>query len=128
MPDVGGDRSGLVGQIADALGGLFDGMPDVPVAEDPPALDTLGEQDPDLPECDVAEPATESTEDTVPEEVPVDEPAVAAVERPEAGSTPPPEPPPELPPEPPPPSPAAEQPDEQTPCEIAADELAQVGQ
>jgi hypothetical protein len=135
MPDVGGDRSGLVGRIADALGGLFNGMPDTPVAEDPPALDPLTEQDPDQPE-----PAAESTEEAVPEEVPVvddttdgaalpvDEPTVAAAECPEVGSAPPP-PPPEPVPEPAPdPPPPAEQPEEQTPCEIAADELAQVGQ
>jgi hypothetical protein len=51
---------------------------------------------------------------------PADEPAVTEAEPADAvPAAPPPEPPPAEPPE---------QPDGQTPCEIAADELAQVGQ
>ena len=124
MPDATGGLSGLVGQIADALGGLFDGMPDTPVADDNPVLDDPVDQSGDKPEED-------KTEEAVPEDVPVaeeaaegevhpsDEPTVTDTEPTEAVSPPPPEPPPVEPPEPP---------DEQTPCEIAADELAQVGQ
>ncbi|WP_396926328.1 hypothetical protein [Mycolicibacterium sp.] len=134
MPDVGGGLSGLVGQITDALSGLFDNMPDdavdtgVPEPDDP-----VDEKDPEAPDPakdDVPEhdPAVEEKplEDVTAEEPPAPaEPAEPA----EAGPPPPtlsPEPAP--PPTPPPSPPVGEPTDEQTPCEIAADELPQVGQ
>lgn len=136
MPDIGGGLSGLVGQIADALGGLFDGMSENP-ADNPPEVDDpvdKGESNPD----DAVDPDIESAEEPVPEEDPVAEETTmdenqAADTAPatDAGLTEPepPPPPPSPPPTPPtPPPPADEQSAEQTPCEIAADELPQVGQ
>ncbi|EHB58346.1 putative alanine and proline rich protein [Mycolicibacterium rhodesiae JS60] len=124
MPDAAGGLSGLVGQIADVLGGLFDGLPDTAANDDVPGFDDPVEQDDDTPDDDVVDPDTD-----VPEEIPVTEEAAAEepqpVEEPPLAATAPPPPEPE-------PEPLAaeqpEQPDEQTPCEIAADELAQVGQ
>jgi hypothetical protein len=126
MPDVAGGLSGLVGQIADALGGLVDDAPETGVDDDLPELDDASEQEDEDDETDdVVEP---DTEEAVPEGVPVVEDPV--VEQPQPVDAPvitddaaPPAPPPEAPPAGPP-----EQPDQQTPCEIAADELAQVGQ
>ncbi|BBY65169.1 hypothetical protein [Mycolicibacterium helvum] len=134
IPDVAGGLSGLVGQIADALGGLFDGIPDSAAIDDPPELDDSIEQDEDEddPVGDVGEP---DAEETVPEDVPVvqetaedeslpaDAPEITDAQP--ADAVPEPEPAqvdPVDPPDPP------GQLDEQTPCEIAADELAQVGQ
>ena len=130
MPDVGGGLSGLAGQLADAFGGLSDGMPEAALDEDPPELDDPAldsEADEDHPEPEEADGPEEASaeEDPVTAETPAD------VEQP-AGESPAPEavptetePPP---PEPGPPPPAVEQSDERTPCEIAADELPQVGQ
>jgi len=126
IPDLGGGLSGLVGQIADALGGLLEGIPDTPVDDElvePPGEPVEKEPEPEDPE---------TTEQAVPEEVPAAEELPAeqpVVTEAEPVETPPAPPPPEPPPEPL----AAEQPEqpeqpEQTPCEIAADELAQVGQ
>ncbi|APE16383.1 hypothetical protein BOH72_15290 [Mycobacterium sp. WY10] len=135
MPDVGGGLSGLVGQITDALSGLFDNMPDdavdtgVPEPDDPvdekdpepsdPAKDAVPEQDPAVEEKPVEDVAAEEP------------PALAEPEpaEPEPGPPPPPLPQEPAPPPTPPPSPPVVEPtDEQTPCEIAADELPQVGQ
>ncbi|MCX2932431.1 hypothetical protein ORI20_19335 [Mycobacterium sp. CVI_P3] len=131
MADVGGGLSGLVGQIADAFGGLFDGVPDTGVGDEPPQLEDPAGPDIDKPEPDETDPDIGCTEEAVPEDVPVAdevdggdgapsaEPAAAAdVEPPEPLPSPPVEPSDEM----------AEPFDEQTPCEIAADELAQVGQ
>ncbi|AKK26448.1 hypothetical protein [Mycobacterium sp. EPa45] len=130
MPDVGGGLSGLVGQIADALGGLFDSMPDDAVANDmPEAEDSVAKNDPDNVDV-VEEPASEhdpAAEEPIPEEVATEEMLAPDAEAPEA-EPPPPPPPPEPVTAPVPPPPVAEQPDGQTPCEIAADELPQVGQ
>ncbi len=127
MPDVGGGLSGLVGQLADALGGLFDATPDSAVDDGLPGLDDPAAED---------EPAdVVSADDTAPEEDPIaeaPEPAAQSAEVPptpeaeavEAG--PPPPEPVATPPAPPPP--VVEESDDQTPCEIAADELPQVGQ
>ncbi|MEZ0358301.1 hypothetical protein [Mycobacterium sp. SA01] len=130
MPDVGGGFSGLVGQIADALGGLFDGMPDSAVDDVPTGLDDPApEGDPaaDGEPEDVVKPEDAVPEDdpTVeqsepagqPAEVPPPSPAAEAVET---------EPPPSQPEAPAPP--VVEESDDKTPCEIAADELPQVGQ
>ncbi len=132
MPDVGGGLSGLVGQITDALSGLFDNMPDdavdtgVPEPDDPvdekdpaasdPAKDVVPEQYPAVEEKPV--------EDVAAEEPPA--PAEPAEPEPEPGPPPPPLEP--TPPPTPPPPPPVEPTDERTPCEIAADELPQVGQ
>jgi hypothetical protein len=125
MPDAAGGVSSLAGQIAEALGGLFDGLPDTPVDDALPEPDEPVDENHDElgPGDDAVDPGAE---EEAPEEIPVadavgvddpppvDEPPIA--EEP----TPPPEPEPE---------PLAavqpEGPDEQTPCEIAADELAQ---
>jgi hypothetical protein len=128
MPDVTGGFSGLAGQIADALGGLFEGIPDSAAADDLPELDDPVEpedgQEEDAPEDDVVEAGAK---EEVPENVPIAEGSVVdepqPVDEPVVTDAAPPAPPPEPPPADPP-----EQPDEQTPCEIAADELAQVGQ
>ncbi|SBS72843.1 putative alanine and proline rich protein [uncultured Mycobacterium sp.] len=124
MPDVTGGLSGLVGQIADALGGLFEGIPDSAAADDLPEPDDPVEPEGDEPERDVV---AADTEDAVPEDVPITEDSAVdqplPVDEPVVTDSAPPAPPPE-----PPPADPLEQPDEQTPCEIAADELAQVGQ
>ena len=126
MPDVASGLSGLVGQIADALGGLAEGIPDSTAPDGrQPELEHPVDQDEDQTDGDVVEPeAKEEVPENVPiaegpvveEPQPVDEPVVTEA----APAAPPPDPQPE--------PLAAEQPDKQTPCEIAADELAQVGQ
>lgn len=136
MPDVGGGLSGLIGQIADALGGVIDGVPDNAVDEDLPE-DLVDEEDPDEEVGDTEDAAPEDDPpiaETPGEDVATEEPSApdGDVAQP-ADVEPPPPPPPEAPPAaetPPaaPPPPVVDQPDEQTPCEIAADELPQVGQ
>ncbi|OYN79181.1 hypothetical protein [Mycolicibacterium sphagni] len=136
MPDAGGGQSGLVGQIVDALGGLFDDLPDTPAEDDLSALDdAIGQDEHEEvaePDDDEEEAGVESAEQTEPEDVPVAEESVIddgpagvqpQVTEAEPAQTPP---SPPLPPEPPP---SSETTDEtKTPCEIAADELPQVGQ
>ncbi|WP_431239011.1 hypothetical protein ACQ86B_04335 [Mycolicibacterium aichiense] len=141
MPDVGGGLSGLVGQIADALGGLFDGMPDNAVDDVPAALDDPAPEGDPAPEDDPAddpaadgEPDDAVPDDAVPDndptveesepagqpaEVPQPTPAAEAVET---------EPPPSQPESSAPAPVVVEESDDKTPCEIAADELPQVGQ
>ena len=126
LPDAAGGLSGVIGQIADALGGLFDGLPDSSGDDLPELEDPVEPDDEDEAKDDVVEP---DMEEDVPEEVPAEEAGVEEpppVEEPAAAGalSPPPEPHP-LAAEAPLP---AEPPDEQIPCEIAADELAQVGQ
>lgn len=129
MPDVASGLSGLVGQIADALGGLVEGIPDSGAPDDKPGLEQPVEQtdgqDEDKPDDGVVDPAAK---EEVPDNVPVAEGPV--VDEPQPDDQPMVT---DAAPAAPPPGPqseplAAEQPDEQTPCEIAADELAQVGQ
>jgi uncharacterized protein YukE len=140
MPDIGSGLSGLGQQLADAFGSLL-GSTDDTLGEtpdiDPPEIDedVDGELDDDADDGDEpAEPTSDSEEEQVAEE-PVEPPAVEPVCEPAEGPVPvelPPEEPASTPPpEPPPPEPAA--PAEplganETPCEIAADELPQVGQ
>ena len=137
MPDIGSGFSGIGQQLADALGGLL-GSADDGLA-DPPQLD-----DPELdePEPDGSEEDDEPVDDTDEEEEAADEPVAtdaAAVDDCQTDEPPPPveeplaEPTPT--PIPPPPEPAAPPvepvPDsvaDETPCEIAADELPQVGE
>ncbi|MBI3689329.1 MAG: hypothetical protein HY239_01215 [Mycolicibacterium aromaticivorans] len=129
IPDVGGSLSGLVGQLADALGGLFDAIPDSAADDGLAGLDDPAIED--EPE-DVV-----SADDTAPEEDPIVEESEPAGQPAEVPPTPeaqaveaePPPPQPEAaPPAPAPLPPVVAESDDQTPCEIAADELPQVGQ
>ena len=133
MPDVGGGLSGLVGQIADALGGLFDSMPDDAVDSAPPKPDDPVDENATDPSASAKEDVPE--QDPAAEEKPLED--VAAEESPAPAAEPaepaPPPAPPTLPTEPaPPPTPSpppvVEPTEGKTPCEIAADELPQVGQ
>ncbi len=129
-PDLGGGLSGLAGQIAQALDGLFAGPPDAsadlpapdpdePQPEDAPPVDDPkdAEAETDSPEQAPNESADTEETDTVP---PPDEPPAEDAPLPPAAEPPPP---------PPAPAPPAPEPaEEPTPCQIAADELPQVGQ
>jgi hypothetical protein len=139
MPDIGSGFSGIGQQLADALGGLL-GSADEGLAE-PPELD-----DPELdePELDADKEDDEPVDDTDEEEAADEEVAEEPVDDPAVDACPTPEPPPpaEEPPvdaaatpapppaeaAPPPPEPAPDPVADKTPCEIAADELPQVGE
>jgi hypothetical protein len=143
LPDVGGGLSGLGQQLADAFAGLLgsadDALADTPEIDDPEldedAEDVEDEVDDEEDEDDdESVDAAAESEDAPAAEEPVEPPAVepvcepaetpAPVEPPapaEPAPTPAPVPPPDV--APPPESAAAE-----TPCEIAADELPQVGE
>jgi hypothetical protein len=157
LPDIGSGLSGLGQQLGETLGGLFgsadDALSDPPELDDPRELDEPPEPDDDPskdpldddPSDDAPEDEAADEDDAAAEEGEVSiDPAVDAGDAcaqetgavpaevpPPAEPPPPPEPAPTpapLPPPPesaPPPSPAA---DSETPCEIAADELPQVGQ
>jgi hypothetical protein len=139
MPSLGSGASGFGQQLADLIGGLVgsgaseatgegtseDGLPD-PEELDP--ADEIAEPDEDPEEAET-EPA-DGTEEPAGEDEP---------EGPDDAATPPEEPEPAVPeptvtpvpPEPTPPIPPAvaeAMPVEKTPCEIAADELPQVGE
>jgi uncharacterized protein YukE len=137
LPEVGGGLSGLGQQLADAFGGLL-GSADG-AAVDPPDVDESANEvddaddtlddDPEDDEEPVEPAAEEPAGDAVVEPADTCEPAApaAAVDPPlpdEPVATPVPAPPPPEPPAPPPSAEAAAA----TPCEIAADELPQVGQ
>jgi hypothetical protein len=142
LPDVGGGLSGLGRQLADAFGSLL-GSADGASAE-PPAIDQQdknGKVDGtsgDSPKGD-GEPVHPAAEGPVgpAADKPADEPVVQPADTCERTAMPaavePPllqEPAPTPVPEPPPPEPAAPPSAEaagETPCEIAADELPQVG-
>jgi len=126
MPDIGSGLSGFGQQLADTLGGLLgsadDGLEDAPeLDEEPDEIDEL--EEPDEPE-DEDEPEEEVEEDEAePEEVensPVEPPRPV---EPEPAPTPAPVPPPLEPLPPPEPADAMA-----SPCDIAADELPQVGE
>jgi hypothetical protein len=133
MPEIGGGLSGFGQQLADAFGSLLgsadDGL-DTPDTDDPEIDDELDDDQED--DDEPAEPAADVEDEPAAEE-PVEEavandtcePAKTPVEPPppeELEPAPTPVPPP---PEPgPPPEPVAAE----TPCQIAADELPQVGQ
>jgi hypothetical protein len=148
MPDIGSGLSGLGQQLGETLGGLFgsadDALADRPELDDPPELDKPDDEseDPldDEPSEDVADDEDDAAVEEVKESV---DPAVdtgdacaeetdaLSAEVPPPAEPPPPEPAPTpapLPPPPPepapPPAPAA---DSEIPCEIAAEELPQVG-
>ncbi|MBE1547715.1 uncharacterized protein YukE [Mycobacterium sp. OAS707] len=134
MPDLGSGLSGFGQQLADAFGSLL-GSAD--------AVDTPGIDDPEIDEPGIddelddetedddepVEPAAELEDEPAAEE-PVEEPVCQPAETPVEAPPPPeelepaPTPVPEPPPDSPPPEPVAAE----TPCEIAADELPQVGE
>lgn len=135
MPDAGSGLSGFGGQLGDLLGGLMgtsqDALSDLPEVDEPEELDEPDDLDPleeedELKEHDEEEEEkAEETED----EAPVTEDAVLTEEPPieplpaEAEPVAPPIP------APPPLEPlAAPAPAAGTPCEIAANELPQVGE
>jgi hypothetical protein len=149
MPDIGSGLSGFGQQLADAFGSLLgstdEALPDTPDIDEPAIDDELDDDDPD--------DDAENDEDDVEVDEPVETPAdadddEAAVQDPVVGvedtcepadpSTPVEPPPPSEQPTPtpvPPPQPAlppewAPEPmaAAETPCEIAADELPQVGE
>jgi len=144
LPDVGGGLSGFGQQLADAFGSLFgsadDALSDTPGIDEPELDDDIDDDelddDPDEDDDEPVEPAAEPEEEPAVEE-PIGAPAVDPVcelaEAPVPAEPPPPEepaptpvavpPPPAEPLPPPEPMGATE-----TPCEIAADELPQVGQ
>lgn len=137
MPGLGGGLSGFGQQFADALSGLLGGGLGGDALESPdPSLEEpeLEEPDPDeaVPEEPDPEEVTEVEEGA--DEEGADEAAPAAVA--EEPCDPPPEPPATVaapePPAPPPPAepvpPAEPASGEQTPCEIAAGEVPQVGE
>jgi hypothetical protein len=146
MPDIGSGLSGFGQQLADTLGGLFgsadDALQDPGEFEKPDLLDEEPESEPDdeLEEDELEEdeqavdPAAESDDicEKPSEEPPAEPPSVEPppVEAPPAEPPPPPpEPAPTPAPLPPPESaPPPEPLAAETPCEIAADELPQVGQ
>jgi hypothetical protein len=133
MPDIGSGLSGFGQQLADAFGSLLgsadEGL-DTSDIDDPSVDDELDDDAEDDEEpvepADEEEPAAQEE----PVEEPLAEPACVSadtpaeppsLDEPEPAPTPVPAPPP--PPSPPPGAAAAE-----TPCEIAADELPQVGE
>jgi uncharacterized protein YukE len=148
MPDIGSGLSGFGQQLSDVLGSLFgsydDALPDSEDLEKPDLLDEEPESEPDdeleedeLEQDELDDEAEQSEEAVDPAaetegacETPPEEPR----NEPPPVEPPPVEPPPEpaptpapLPPPPesaPPPEPMAAT---ETPCEIAADELPQVG-
>jgi hypothetical protein len=136
LPEVGGGLSGLGQQLADAFGSLLGSADEV--SADPADIDEPAEES-----DDVDDPLDDDPED---DEEPVDPAADESVEEPavEAADTCEPAPPPgpvdpplpeepaptpvAVPPPPEPASPPSADAAAETPCEIAADELPQVGQ
>ncbi|MDA2894759.1 hypothetical protein PDG61_27870 [Mycolicibacterium sp. BiH015] len=138
LPDLGGGMSGLGQQFADSLSGLLGGLGgEIPELAEPdleePELPEPAEPEPEEPEPEEEEPDEEELDEEESEldgeEEPVAEPVEPVEEpcEPPAGPVGAPAPTPAPPPaEPlPPAEPAAA---EQTPCEIAADEVPQVGE
>jgi hypothetical protein len=141
LPDVGSGLSGLGQQLADAFGSLLgsgdEALADTPDIDDGELDEDVDDKLADDPEDgdEPVEPAADLEEESAAEE-PVEAPIVESADACEPAETlvdpPPPEEPAPTPapvpppPEPgPPPSPAAAA---ETPCEIAADELPQVGE
>ena len=133
LPEVGGGLSGLGQQLADAFGSLLgsaDEALDTPDIEDPEIDDEL---DDDTEDDDEAVEPVADVEDEPAAEEPVEE--AVADDKCEPAETPVEPPPPEelepaptpVPP-PPEPAPLPEPVAAETPCEIAADELPQVGE
>jgi hypothetical protein len=142
LPEIGSGLSGFGQQLADAFGGLLgsadDALADTPGIDEPDLDEDIDDElDDDTDEDegeDDDEPAVETEEELPieePVEPPVDPVCEPAGEPVAAEPSPPEEPAPTPAPVPPPPEPAA--PPEpvaatETPCEIAADELPQVGE
>ncbi|MCU1694424.1 MAG: hypothetical protein JWR34_487 [Mycobacterium sp.] len=133
MPSLGTGASGFGQQLADLIGGLIGSSGDAPA--DPQGLDPPNETDRQGDNADQeakTEPADAADESAPDEEA--DAPDAAAPDETETEAKPTPEP--AATPVPPPPDPALPVPPavpealptEQTPCEIAADELPQVGE
>ena len=135
MPSLGTGMSGFGQQLADLIGGLLGSSDNASAAADKinphSAIDEAAQGDPPVDEAhaDEAKQGGKSNPDEEPDPDAVDESA-----KPGEQPLPPPEPaptqaPPPPEPAPPIPPPAAEgQAVERTPCEIAADELPQVGE
>lgn len=130
----GGGLSGLGQPFADALSGLMGGgggLPDpppldVPELDDP--ADTVQLEDEDDAEEDEEEPDDADEDPAVAEEDPEEDPDENPEAEPPAEPMPAPTPPPPPPPAEPLPPVAEAEVDERAPCEIAADELPQVGE
>jgi hypothetical protein len=129
MPSLGTGSSGFGQQLADLIGGLIgsseDALPD-PQELDPPDEIDEPDDDPDEEpdeeaETEPADAADESAPDEDP--APPDEPEPVPPEPAATPVPPPPDPAPPIPPAVPEALPV-----ERTPCEIAADELPQVGE
>ncbi len=144
MPDIGSGLSGFGQQLSDVLGSLFgsadDALPDSEDLEKPDLLDEEPESEPDdeLEEDELddnAEDAEEAVDPAADTEGTCETPSEEPTAEPPPVEPPPVEPPPELEPAPTPaplPPPESAAPPEpmaatETPCEIAADELPQVG-
>jgi hypothetical protein len=144
---LAGNIGGVVGKIVDGIGGLLgslaDGLADPPGPRDALLDDPLDADDPVADESDQADDTDDDTTDNKPHddaaepagEGPsaaddaVDEPAAQQVTPPPPDTPPPAEASPAAPPPADPAAPtSAPQPDEKTPCEIAADQLPQAGQ
>jgi hypothetical protein len=133
MPSLGTGSSGFGQQLADLIGGLIGSSGDAPA--DPQGLDPPNETDGRDDKADEeaeTEPA-DAADESAPDDGP-DSPDVAAPDETETEPKPPPEPaatpvpPPPVSAVPIPPAVPEALPVEQTPCEIAADELPQVGE
>jgi hypothetical protein len=149
LPDIGSGLSGLGQQLGETLGGLFgspdDALSDPPELDDPQKLDEPPEPDDESEgplDDELEEHELEEDEEAVDPAAESDDVCEKPSEEPPAEPPPPVEPPPVEPPPPPPeptPTPTPLPPPEPapppepmtatgTPCEIAADELPQVGQ
>jgi hypothetical protein len=145
MPSLGTGTPGFGQQLADLIGGLLGSSEDALAGADeispPDPIDEATQDDPAVDEeaADEEDADEENEEENEDDPDPGDEPDPDAVEEPAETATEPegeplPEPAQTLappPPEPVPPIPVAgleAQPAERTPCEIAADELPQVGE
>jgi hypothetical protein len=127
MPSLGTGASGFGQQLADLIGGLVgsseDALPDPTDEVAEPDEDPEQHEDPETEPAEAAEESETEDDAETPdaEAAPSEEPEPAP---PESAVTP-------VPPEPEPPIPPAvaeAMPAEKTPCEIAADELPQVGE
>lgn len=137
LPDMGAGLAGTGQQLADLFGGLIgsaaEGLPDEdPLGDEPLDLDDEVVEDSEDPEIDEGEEEEEGEDDAAADDEPVDEIEDAPVAPEQAESAePPPDPAEPVPTAPPLAEPAVEPlaaPEGETPCEIAADELPQVGQ
>ena len=128
LPNLGGSLAGLINQIAQALGSYSDGPPPDTSPPDTPPSDIPPSDIPPRPTNDsVADVKPVVPEQQSPVDIPlaVDAPLAAEATSPAISAAEPPATP-AIPPTPPAEPAAAD--DTATPCEIAADELPQVGQ